>query len=150
MSRSSEGEKGFTLIELLVVLGSLSMLLILANTVSANAMDIYERKVYIEQLKKDIYYAQTYAIEKQTRVNLKINTAKNEYNVSSFTSGSILKSGIEVHSIKFKPVGNITITFNTNGNILSPTTIYFADQNNNLIYKLVFQLGRGRFYITEV
>lgn len=142
-------EDGFTLVEVLMVLGCLTLMLTVVSTITFKMFETYEQKVFLNQLQKDIYYAQAYAFENKTYVTLRFATEQNEYSAYTYTNHKIL-SIQKAESIKFKKVGNVTVTYTSSGNIEGPTTINLTDKNGKTIYKLVFQLGRGRFYISEI
>lgn len=143
-------EDGFTLVEIVIVLGCLSLMLTIVNTASSKMFDIYEQKAFLNQLQKDIYYAQVFAIENRTYVTFRFMTNQNDYTAYNYSNSHILSSTQKPESIRFKAVGNIVVSFTSAGNIEVPGTINLIDRNGKIIYKLVFQLGRGRFYITEV
>ncbi len=144
-----EKEDGFTLVEVLIVLGCLTLMLTIVNTITWKMFETYGQKVFLNQLEKDIYYAQAYAIENKTHVTLRFSTGQNEYSAYSYTNHTILTIQ-KADSLRFKKVGNVTVTYTSSGNIEGPTTIHLTDKSGKTIYKLVFQLGRGRFYISEV
>ena len=143
-------EDGFTLVEMVIVLGCLSLMLTIVNTVSSKMFDGYEQKAFLNQLQKDIYYAQAFAIENRTYVTFRFMTNQNDYTAYNYSNSHILTSTQKPESIRFKAVGNIVVSFTSAGNIEVPGTINLVDRNGKIIYKLVFQLGRGRFYIAEV
>ena len=145
----NETEAGFTLIEVLIVLSCVALMLTVLNTITGKVFETYEQKVFLNQLQKDIYYVQTYAFENDKFVTLWFMTSKNEYAAYTFSDQDIINPQ-KAESIKFRAVDNVLVTYIPTGNIKGATTIYFTDKNGKKIYKLVFQLGRGRFYITEV
>ena len=144
-----KNEEGFTLIEVLIVLGCLTLMLTVLNTITGKMFETYEQKMFLNQLQKDIYYAQTYAIENTKFVTLRFMTTQNEYTAYTYSNPHIITPQ-KAESIKFRPIDNVLVTYIPSGNIKGASTIYFTDRNGKKIYKLVFQLGRGRFYITEV
>ena len=145
-----KNEEGFTLVEVLIVLGCLTLMLTIASAVTSKMFETYEQQAFLNQLEKDIYYAQVYAMENNTYVLLRFVTDQNEYSAYSYKTNSHIISTQKAESIKFKKVGNVPITYIPAGNIQNPTTIYLTDKDGKTIYKLVFQLGRGRFYISKV
>ena len=145
-----KNEDGFTLIEVLMVLGCLTLMLTIASAVTCKMLETYEQKAFLNQLEKDLYYAQVYAMENNTYVLLRFMTDQNEYSAYSYKTNSHIITTRKAESIKFKKVGNVPVTYIPAGNIQSPTTINLTDKNGKTIYKLVFQLGRGRFYISKV
>ena len=147
MEKNDEG--GFTLIEVLIVLGCLTLMLTILNTITGKMFETYEQKMYLTQLQKDIYYVQTYAFENTKFVTLRFMTTQNEYTAYTFSNQNIIKPQ-KAESIKFRAVDNVLVTYIPSGNIKGANTIHFTDKNGKKIYKLVFLLGRGRFYITEV
>ena len=144
-----KNEDGFTLIEVLIVLGCLTLMLTIVNTITGKMFETYEQKAFLNQLQKDIYYAQTYAFENKIFVTLRFMTGQNEYSAYSYSNHQIISTK-KAESIKFKDAGNVVVTYTPAGNIQGATTINLTDKHGKTIYRLIFQLGRGRFYISEV
>ena len=142
-------ERGFTLIEALFVLSCLSLMLAVGSVVGSKMLEVYERHAYIRQVKKDLYYAQMFAMEKRINVSFRIQTNDNKYSTVANGYGTLFTS-YQPRTIKFIGDDPITIRYTFLGHIQNPTTIYFTNEENIPVYKLIFQLGRGRFYFTEI
>jgi competence protein ComGD len=145
-----KNEEGFTLIEVLIVLGCLTLMLAVVNTITYKMFETYEQKAFLNQLEKDIYYAQLYAIENRKYILIRFMTDENEYSAYSYSTSKHIITTRKAESIQFKKVGNVTVTYIPSGNIQSPVTITLTDKKGKAIYRLVFQLGRGRFYISKI
>ena len=141
-------EHGFTLLEAIFVLGCLSIMLAAGNIVAVKLLDVYEQQAFIRQMEKDLYYAQMFAMEKRTNVSVRIQTNDNKYTGVANGYGTLFTS-YQPHTMKFRSTGTFTITYTLLGNIQNPMTIYLTNEADSPIYKLVFQLGRGRFYFAE-
>lgn len=141
-------EQGFTLLEAIFVLGCLSVMLAVGNIAAVKMLEAYEQHAYMRQMEKDLYYAQMFAMEKRTNVSIRIQTNNNTYMGVANGHGTLFTS-YQPLTMKLRGTGLVTITYTFLGNIQNPMTIHFIDSENNPVYRLVFQLGRGRFYFTK-
>lgn len=135
--------------EALFVLGCLSLMLALGSVIGSKMLEVYERNAYMRQVEKDLYYAQLFAMEKRVNVSFRIQPNDNKYSGVANGYGTLFTS-YQPRTMKFKGTGALTITYTFLGNIQNPMTIYFTNEENMPVYKLIFQLGRGRFYFTEI
>ncbi|WP_455662370.1 competence type IV pilus minor pilin ComGD [Pradoshia sp.] len=141
-------ERGFTLLEALFVLGCLSVMLAVGNIAAFKLLEAYEQHAYMRQMEKDLYYAQMFAMENRTNVSVRIQTDDNKYTGVANGYGTLFTS-YQPRTMKFRSAGLLVITYTVLGNIQNPMTINFINEKNRTIYKLIFQLGRGRFYFTS-
>jgi competence protein ComGD len=144
----NNAQKGFTLIESLVVL-SIFMIISSITVFSLKPQhSIIEDESFLTQLKRDLYFAQQYAISHQHEVSVVINPEQYRYyfilrtelppilvrNYSkniSLTEGSI--------PLYFKFLGD--------GNVNKFGTIFIQTKNKK--YLLTVLIGKGRFYVKE-
>ena len=141
-------ERGFTLLEAIFVLGCLSVMLAAGNIAAVKMLEAYEQHAYMRQMEKDLYFAQLFAMEKRTNVSIRIDTEDNKYTGVANGHGTLFTS-YQPLTMKFRHAGLLTITYTFLGNIQNPMTVYFMNKEDVPIYKLIFQLGRGRFYFTD-
>ncbi len=141
-------ERGFTLLEALFVLGCLSIMLAVGNIAALKLLEAYEQHAYMRQMEKDLYYAQMFAMENRTNVSIRIQTDENKYTGVANGYGTLFTS-YQPLTMKFRSAGLLVITYTVLGNIQNPMTINFINEKDRPIYKLIFQLGRGRFYFTS-
>jgi competence protein ComGD len=140
---------GFTMIEMLIVL-SIVMTIVALSYFQLRAT--YEEKViqhFIEQLQTDIWLAQEYAISHSTIVELSFYDQDPYYDLRESGLRKLIVKRTVHPQIQIRPL-TITnpIKFHANGNINRPGSMYVT--YNNQTYKIVFQLGRGRFRVEKL
>lgn len=141
-------EEGFTLVEMLIVI------LIVLSVVFLSYFHVrssYENNViqqFIEMLQEDIWLAQHYAISHSQSVELTFYAEQGIYDLRESGLRKLIYKR-PVHSdIRIRPLTlSNPVKFLPNGNINQPGTLYVHYQNKT--YKLIFQLGRGRFRVEK-
>jgi competence protein ComGD len=140
---------GFTLIEMLLVL----FIIMTIMTISYfHLRTSYEEKVikqFLELFQEDIWLAQGYAISHSQSIELSIFNDQSYYDLRESGFRKLVYKRSFDHELQLRPL-TITnpIKFLPNGNINQPGTMYVMyDQQT---YKVVFQLGRGRFHIEKL
>ncbi|MFZ3590319.1 competence type IV pilus minor pilin ComGD [Bacillus sp. DJP31] len=149
MCQPHKKENGFTMIEMLIVL------LIVMTIVTLSYFQlrtVYEEQIiknFLEELQEDIWLVQEYAISHSQTVELSFHDQEKYYDIrESGLRKLILKRPIHPQlKIRLLTVTN-PIKFLANGNINRPGTMYV--EYNLQKYKIVFQLGRGRFRIEKL
>jgi competence protein ComGD len=144
-----KSEKGFTLIEMLLVLLIVSML---SGIAYVNLIPLYEKKKieqFFEQLNEDILFMQELAISTNKRTNLQWFPQSHRYIIQqTYEEGPVLvryyDRGIQADLHTFPNI----MTYTGSGNINRGGTIYVYYKQK--AYKIVFQLGKGRFYYNEM
>lgn len=142
-----KSQLGFSLIEMMIVL------LIIA-TISAVAYPSYDRfrknretEYFIRTFQKDIVHMQQRAVNEYRTYNLSIDNEKHKYEVRGNGSKEPIKRDFPKH-IWFESHSMIlSVQFNQNGNISRAGTLYIHSANAS--YKMVFQLGKGKFYVAK-
>ncbi|MBO9129667.1 competence type IV pilus minor pilin ComGD [Bacillus sp. 165] len=142
-------EDGFTLLEMLLVLFVVSLLSGLAYV---NLIPLYEGKKaeqFFEQLNEDILFMQELAMSTSERTNLQWFPQSHRYIIQqTYEEGPLLsryydkKIRVDLHT--FPSI----MTYSGKGNINRGGTIYVYYKQKT--YKIVFQLGKGRFYYNEI
>lgn len=138
-------EKGYTLIELAIVLLILSSL---TGLVVVSFSSLAETKTidhFIDQLKGDLYYTHMLALSRGKTMSILFRPDSHSYQVIGNDDEIFLE---RYHSPKIKIVkgsADYRIYFKPNGNIRNPGTIRIETTKGT--YSLVFQLGKGRFYV---
>ncbi|WP_090234320.1 competence type IV pilus minor pilin ComGD [Fictibacillus solisalsi] len=147
MKRGTE-VNGYSLVELLIVL-SISGILLGVTAVSLQSYyKSREVHFFLEQLKRDLYFTQRQAVVHQKVVFLHIYPDQHRYVVGSGTS-SVFKEvryadQVDVESSTM----TMKITYTKNGNISSSGTLLIKTSAGK--YRLVFLLGKGRFYVEKL
>lgn len=139
--------KGYTLIEVVIVLHILSLFL-LFGSISINSLwDTLERNVFINQLEADLYYVQTYAMNRHVSVYVQFYPYYDRYTATSINSKNILLDRNLPASIDMMDGSFTSYMITPDGNTNKFGTIKFKRKNEEI--KLIFNIGRGRFRIEK-
>ncbi|MED1205144.1 competence type IV pilus minor pilin ComGD [Heyndrickxia acidicola] len=138
--------KGFTLIEMLVVL-SVTVILISLGGLSFKPLSfMMDRKMFISQLEADLYYAQSYAINRRIEVYVQFYAEAGRYVATDSNHVRIIDRTFSP-STKILSGTNLTaFSITPDGNISRFGTMYFKAGNEKI--KLVVNIGRGRFSVS--
>lgn len=140
-------EKGYTLFELIIVITILGLLLLIAVPSYHSISKTNEIEHFFQQLQEDLYLTQMTAISRGKLIMLDFRTTSKQYQIRMDNTAILSR-----HYSKQISVENGTletkIEFNPNGNIRKPGTIFVNTSKGK--YKLTFQLGKGRFYVTKL
>ncbi|MGX7109373.1 competence type IV pilus minor pilin ComGD [Facklamia miroungae] len=135
-------KSAFTLIETLCVLSILCLLLILLSFFPYQKIkDSYQIKVFTDQLKSQLYYAQDRAIIRQAPVQVVFSK-----------TGTIFFWQIDSREMisQLRAPSNLSILssfsfyYLKDGRINDFETVFFLDDDGNY-FELIFQLGSGQF-----
>lgn len=143
-------KNGFTLIEMLIVLMIVSTLMILVIPRIDQLEKAKEETYMIEQLTDDLLYAQQYAMTHKTAVVVVFYNAQGRYRMTeSYTLGRTLidRTLPSQWAFELATLQN-PLTFLANGNVNKSGTILI--KNGKTTYKVVFLLGKGRFYVQKL
>ncbi|MFX3624891.1 MAG: competence type IV pilus minor pilin ComGD [Ectobacillus sp.] len=139
---SNKVQGGFTFLEMVIVLGIVSLISLIGMSVFP-LYDSRKDEQFLEQFRQDIVFMQQAAISNNSRYSLRWFTAHNKYII---TSGDMKVALVREYDPEIK-VELVTLsspmTYNANGNINKGGMMYVFYKQNK--YKVVFQLGRGRF-----
>lgn len=135
---------GFTLTETLIVL---SMFLIIC-IITAIQLTPYFRTInsqyFLTQLADDLYYAQMYAITNQKKIYVNFLPDQYKYYFREDQGKVIFEREYDESIWLYEGSVNLHFEFSANGNINKFGT--FSIRIDGVRYRIVFQLGRGRFY----
>lgn len=107
-----------------------------------------ETEYFLRSFQKDIVHMQQKAINENRIYNLSIDNKTHVYEVRGNGLREPLKRTFPEH-IRFESFTMLlTIQFNQYGNISRAGTIYIHSANGT--YKMVFQIGKGKFYVTKL
>ncbi|MFC5713354.1 competence type IV pilus minor pilin ComGD [Thalassorhabdus alkalitolerans] len=140
-------QKGHTLIEMLLVLSILSVALSLPFLYFSTIQSSVKSKEFIEQLENDLLRVQQTALVTDKTVLLRIYPHRNEYQIRTYSEVLEVRSIPEDVQFTFHTINADEIRYLANGNIFKPGTIFLRAGDKQ--YRIVFLLGRGRFYIQE-
>lgn len=138
-------ELGFTLLELLAVLLVISVLLAIVIPFSYSIIQKQQTKHFLNLLESDIFYIQNQSIG--TRTNGRIILEQDRY-LRVVGIGDKGETIIRPYPRNTDVISAYRrISFNNKGNFTTPNS--YIIRINGIQYKLVFALGKGRYYIEE-
>ncbi|TKD70094.1 prepilin-type N-terminal cleavage/methylation domain-containing protein [Pseudalkalibacillus hwajinpoensis] len=140
--------KGYTLIEMLIVLSAFSILLSLVFLQISPTQTASSTRHFIEEMQADIRYAQelSYTDGKSHRFSISADT--HTYSIQSTASNVIKTRDIPKHISIEKGTLGYQIVFGANGNVQKAGTLFIKAEEEE--YKLVVQVGAGRFYLEKL
>jgi competence protein ComGD len=142
-------DQGFTLIEMLLVLAAIGVLMAVSlpslNRVAEQKTEMY----IITQLRDDLLYAQQYAMTYKTSVAVMFAENRPEYRITEIKSGKMILKRSIPGQWKFQLTTlAMPLIFLENGNINKAGSLLLKSKDRT--YKIVFLLGKGRFYVQKV
>ncbi|WP_338750071.1 competence type IV pilus minor pilin ComGD [Bacillus sp. FJAT-52991] len=141
-------QQGVSMIEMLMVLSIFLIILAAAIIPFPKMLDSMEKEKFIDQLQADLYLAQSHAISKQEIVNVQLLTTRDSYRMKTMTAPStVLVQRKFPDSIRHLDGSLQEIWFLPNGNTNRFGTMLFKYKDGYI--KVVFQIGKGRFYVEE-
>lgn len=146
-NKSPFGEYGFTLVEMIVVIGTITIILSFSLFTLKSFSDFIEKRTFIHQLKADVYYSHSYALNRRETIIFRFNMTSNMYEVLSRDSGELLIRRKLPQSIQITHTNLHSFTISPTGTVSNFGTITF--RHNQDSFKITFYIGRGRFSIEE-
>lgn len=142
-------EDGFTLLEMLLVLSVISILSVVTYL---NLYPLYEKKKmeqFVQQFSQDVLLMQQFAISHRNYYALRWFPHQSMYSVSAAGGNEPIFHRYYPEDIKvdLNTFPN-PMMYSTDGNINRGGTIIVTYKS--ITYRIVFQLGRGRFTYYEV
>ncbi|MDQ0481680.1 competence type IV pilus minor pilin ComGD [Guptibacillus hwajinpoensis] len=139
---------GYTLIEMIIVLSAFSILLSLVFLQISPTQTASSTRHFLEEMQADIRYTQevSYADGKSHRFSISPDT--HSYSIQSNVSNVIKTREIPKHISIEKGTLGYQIVFGPNGNVQKAGTLFIKAEGEE--YKLVVQVGAGRFYVDEL
>lgn len=143
-----KGETGFTVIETMIILTVILILLSVAVLPFPKLAANVEKRQFLNQLQADIFLAQSYAVAKQEKVELRFSSANNSYTVKPFGAAADVIVQRHLPDLVQYTEGSLSkVSFLPNGNTDSFGTVHFNCGDRRV--SLIFQIGKGRFYVKE-
>ncbi|MGE8204500.1 competence type IV pilus minor pilin ComGD [Heyndrickxia sp. NPDC080065] len=143
-----KSNRGFTLVESLVVLLVISVFMFIGSISVKKLSASIERNNFITQLESDLYYAQSYAMNRHESVLVQFYPYYNQYLAVSKNNNKTLFDRKLPVSIEMLNGGTFTsYMILPDGNISKFGTLKFKWNQKDI--KLVFNIGRGRFRIEQ-
>lgn len=147
-------QSGYTLVEMMVVV---TVFTLMTAIVLISFRPLSEAKTadnFIEQVQDDLYYAQSLAVSRRETVRFQFHPDDYYYRIKS---GSVLEDDYVKLKRHYSEAIKVTkgsgslgleVSFNRNGNVGQAGTILFDTKKGK--YKLVFNVGEGRFYVEKL
>ena len=135
---------GFTLIEMLFVVMILGVLIFIAVPIVIKSIERQEIKQFFAVLEADVFFIQNQALG--TRQNYRIVFDEDYYIILGDKNGNDIKRHYPTHFTQDVKINN-RVTFSTQGTIIDPIKLLFKHRDTK--YKIVFPLGKGRYYVEE-
>jgi competence protein ComGD len=142
-------EAGFTLIEIMLVLAIFTVCLAAALIPLRTAVENVNDRQFFQQVERDLFAAQAYAISKNTNVVVHFfEEGNNHYHIYTLEKPwkTLGKREIPSRFVHDKRSMGV-ITFLRTGTTNRFGTIYFSTEEKRT--RLIFLIGRGRFYFLE-
>jgi competence protein ComGD len=140
---------GFTMVEMLIVLSAFLMLSLTSAFLFSPQKDLLEKELFFSQLKTDLLYGQQYAMSHQETITVHIMPENNYYYIRGmdYTAPYLAKRHYSPNIIVEKGTMKLMFQYKPDGNIDSFGSIYIIAGSKK--YKMMFQIGMGRFYVVE-
>ncbi len=139
---------GYTLIEMMIVLSVFSILLSLVFLQITPTQTASSTHQFIERFQGDIRYTQELAFADGKSYRFSISPETHMYYIQSNTTNLVKTGQIPKHITIEKGTLGYQLVFGGNGNVQKAGTLYI--KTGREVYKLVVQIGAGRFYIEEL
>lgn len=139
---------GYTLIEMMMVLSVLSLLLALIFLHITPTQHASSTRHFLEDIQSDLRYTQELAYVNGSSYRFTISPSKGIYNIQSTASSIVRTNQIPEHITIDAGTMGYQIVFGGNGNVQKAGTLYLKTGKEE--YKLVVQVGAGRFYIKKL
>jgi competence protein ComGD len=140
-------EKGFTVTEVLIVL----LIIFVSLAISLPLLNQLQHQIVpamtFAQLKGDLYYAQSVAINRQQRVQVLYSYVDDRYLVRVPTTFQLLTEQTLPPDMDMYYGSLTSIDFLPNGNVSRFGTVTFRYQDS--VWKLTTYIGKGRFRVQK-
>lgn len=141
-------ENGFTLTETLVVFSIFLIVSSVTLIMLRPQTNILEKNLFFSQFKSDLLFAQQYAISHQTTITVNIVSVKHYYYFRENLTGPVILQRQFSKDIDISE-GSLPLYFqySPDGNISKFGSFYIRIGGG--VYRMTFQIGKGRFYVTK-
>jgi competence protein ComGD len=144
-----ERDRGFTLIEMLLVLSAITVLMAVSLPSLSNLARQKTETYIITQLRDDLLYAQQYAMTHKTPVAVTFSESRPEYRMVETKTGKTIFTRTLPNPWKFQLTTlTLPLLFLENGNVNKAGALLLKRKES--AYKIIFLLGKGRFYVQKM
>jgi competence protein ComGD len=142
-------DRGFTFTEMLLVLSAITVLMaVFLPSLSSLARKKTETYI-ITQLRNDLLYAQQYAMTHKTPVAVTFSESRPEYRMMEMKTRKTIFIRTLPNSWKFQLTTlTMPLLFLENGNVNKAGALLLKRKDR--AYKIIFLLGKGRFYVQKM
>lgn len=140
-----ETSRGFTLVEIIIVL---CLVTVMGNVVVISIIPFYQNyqdEQFLQQFKQDLYYSQQRAISSGATTRFIIDPETNQYQIIQHHTPILIRAYPQHVDFQAVTLSLHQIAYLSNGNLSKAGTIKITMREKD--YRLVFTLGKGRFYI---
>ncbi|MBS8264877.1 type II secretion system protein [Mesobacillus boroniphilus] len=140
---------GFTMVEMLIVLSAFFMLTLTSAFLFSPQKDMLEKDLFFSQFKSDLLYSQQYAISHQETITVHIMPENNYYYIrgTDYAAPYLAKRNYSPEINVEQGTMKLLFRYMPDGNIDSFGSIYVSTGSKR--YKMMIQIGKGRFYVSE-
>lgn len=143
-----DNEKGFTLVEMLMVLCVWSVLIGLTVSLSPSLFQSQKEKAFMKQFRADVLWAQQQTMTTREYFSVLFVPEENEYRILKNRFQILATRDLpEEWDVQFSYSLDRHIQFHASGLILQAGSLQIKTPRNT--YKVVFPLGKARFYVQE-
>ncbi|WP_078379733.1 competence type IV pilus minor pilin ComGD [Sutcliffiella halmapala] len=140
---------GFTFLESILVLSIVSIILSVSVLKLAAVEEKHIAQNFFYQFSNDVLFAQQYAMSTKHTVSIIIVPSHHYYRITQGSFNEVLRRNYhEDISIDPRTMGTV-ISFQGNGSIQKAGTMGLTYKQKES-FRIVFQLGKGRFYVEAV
>jgi competence protein ComGD len=147
--KAAANRNGFTLLEMMIVLFVFFIIISISFFRIEPLINKHKIQSFFSQFEKDILFAQQYAISHSESIKLILYPDDNMYEIRSGGDGRLIlhRTYDRNITIQLTTLGT-NIIFRSNGNITKSGSLIVKHASQN--YLVVFLLGKGRFYVTQL
>ncbi|WP_371018264.1 competence type IV pilus minor pilin ComGD [Pseudalkalibacillus sp. JSM 102089] len=139
---------GYTMLEMMIVLSVLSILLCLIFLHISPTQNASSTRHFLGDIQSDLRYTQELAYVNKSSYRFSISPSKGSYSIQGTASTVVKSNEIPEHITIDEGTMGYQIVFGGNGNVQKAGTLYIKAGKEE--YKLVVQVGAGRFYIKKL
>ena len=139
---------GYTMLEMMIVLSVLSILLCLIFLHISPTQNASSTRHFLDDIQSDLRYTQELAYVNKSSYRFSISPSKGSYNIQGTASTVVKSNEIPEHITIDEGTMGYQIVFGGTGNVQKAGTLYIKAGKEE--YKLVVQVGAGRFYIKKL
>ncbi|MFC0522629.1 competence type IV pilus minor pilin ComGD [Pontibacillus salicampi] len=139
---------GFTFLEMLIVLAIMGVLLTISIPMTNRLQTSYKERMFLEQFKADVLLTQQQSMTTGDHYRIILYEQERYYRLYSENNHQLIQENhlpedwiLQSYTIDRK------IQFDSNGRIRSPGTLFLRTPQST--YRIIFPLGKGRYYVKE-